>query len=159
MTSSRAGEENTTMSRPDQTSRPAGEDQQTETKASTSRPRLKKDGTPDRRGGKLGNAGNKYATGRKAIPGYDVRKNYNYVATAEENELLKVYNNILRGNPKKAALILASLGTPPGGRAKNDERKHYSIKCNDQEKQILKAMLAIIKDRYIAASNLIRAGE
>lgn len=150
------------MDRPDQqTGRPAGEDQQAGTKASTSRAgkRLKKDGTPDRRGGKIGNVGNKHATGRKAIPGYDVRKNYNYVATTEENELLKAYNNILREKPQKAALILASLGTPPGGRAKNDERKHYSIKCTDKEKQTLKAMLAIIKDRYIAASNLIRAGE
>ena len=115
--------------------------------------RLKKDGTPDRRGGKPGNRGNVHATGRKALPGYDVRKNYNFVATDKEYELMRKFNEILRARPDDAKKICSKLGTPPTTRAAKDDRKIRTIRCNDQERKLLKRMIAIIKDRYSAITS------
>jgi hypothetical protein len=154
MTSSRAGEENTTMSRPDQTSRPAGEDQQagTEASTSTSRPRLKKDGTPDRRNGNPGNPGNKYATGRKHIDGQEVRRLISFVATDKEYTLLLKYASILKSDYEQGLATLAALGTPPTGRAKKDsDRSKRVIRVLEREKKPIRQMLSIIKDRYEAA--------
>lgn len=119
-------------------------------------PRLKKDGTPDRRGGKIGNKGNKHATGRKALEGYEVRKNYNFVATDKEYYLLREFNQILRARPEDAEKILHKLGTPPSGRAKKDEsRKHRALNGTEKERAALKRMLATIKDRYLLSYDVI----
>lgn len=147
------------MDRPadQQTSRPAGEDQQAGTETSTSKPRLKKDGTPDRRNGNPGNPGNKYATGRKAISGYNKRKMIAITANEKEYRLLLDFCRILKhGAPKQAATIISKLGTPPAGRAKKGEgRKRYSLLATDDEKPIIKDVASIIKDRYEAAYIII----
>jgi hypothetical protein len=115
----------------------------------TNTPRLKKDGTPDRRGGKVGNKGNKYATGRKALPDYEKRKTIAITANEKEYELLKVFARYLKHEPEKAAVILSKLGTAPAGRAKRgDNRKRYTLRANEQEKPVIKDVIAIIKDRY-----------
>ncbi len=123
----------------------------------TNTPRLKKDGTPDRRGGKIGNAGNKHATGKKRVDGYEVRKNYNFVATDKEYYLLKEFNEILRARPDDAKKILSKLGTPPTGRARraDEPRKNRVIMGNEQERAALKRMLATIKDRYLLSYDVI----
>lgn len=116
---------------------------------SSNTPRLKKDGTPDRRGGKIGNVGNKHATGRKALSDYEKRKTIAISANTKEYELLKVFAKYLKHEPEKAADIIAKLGTPPAGRAKRGEnRKRYTLRANEQEKPIIKDVIAIIKDRY-----------
>lgn len=137
------------------TKRPAPDGNDLPQMAST--PRLKKDGTPDRRGGKVGNKGNKHATGRKALPGYDVRKNYNFVATDKEYKLMKEFNEILRARPEHAQKILSKLGTPPTGRARpaDEPRKNRVIMGNEQERAALKRMLATIKDRYLLSYDVI----
>lgn len=126
----------------------------------TSAPRLKKDGTPDRRGGKIGNAGNKHATGRKALPDYEKRKTIAISANTKEYELLKVFAKYLKHEPEKAADIIAKLGTPPAGRAKRGEnRKRYTLRANEQEKPIIKDVIAIIKDRYELSYITIMGGK
>lgn len=142
--------------------KPAADDRRdrtagTEPQGPNRTPRLKKDGTPDRRGGKLGNRGNKHATGRKALPGYDVRKNYSFVATEKEYNLLKEFNQILRARPDDAEKILHKLGTPPTSRARrtDEPRKNRVIMGNEQERAALKRMLATIKDRYLLSYDVI----
>jgi hypothetical protein len=122
--------------------------------------RLKKDGTPDRRGGKLGNKGNRQATGKKRIEGYETRKHYAFVATDEEYNLLRRFNTILRTSPDVAAQIVVKLGTPPEGRAKKDSsRKNRAIAGTETERAQLKTMLAIIKDRYSISYDVISNAE
>jgi hypothetical protein len=121
-------------------------------------PKLKKDGTPDKRinnRGKVGNAGNKHATGRKKIASYEARQNFAYVATDKEHELLKEFNQILRTRPDVAQKIQSKLGTPPTGRASKKDRKNRSIRCTQAEKEQLKRALATIKDRYLLAYDVI----
>ena len=131
-----------------------------EQESTTKEPRLKKDGTPDRRGGKLGNKGNRQATGKKRVEGYEIRKHYNFVATDEEYNLLRRFNTILRTSPDAAAQIIEKLGTPPEGRAKKDSsRKNRALSGTDAERAQLKGMLAIIKDRYIISSEVISNAE
>lgn len=116
----------------------------------TNTPRLKKDGTPDRRNGNPGNAGNKYATGRKAIEGYNKRKMIAITANEKEYKLLLEFARLLKhGEPSIYKDVLQKLGTPPAGRAKKGEgRKRYTLMATEQEKPIIKDVIAIIKDRY-----------
>jgi hypothetical protein len=131
----------------------------TEQTARTSK-RLKKDGTPDRRGGKPGNVGNRHATGKKAVPGKELRKQYNFVATDEEYNLLKRFNAILRVDPAQAATILSKLGTPPAGRARKDGgRKNRAMQGTEAERAALKRALATIKDRYLLSYDVISEAE
>jgi hypothetical protein len=113
--------------------------------------RLKKDGTPDRRGGKLGNKGNKYATGRKHKEGQEIRKHISFMATEKEYRLLLKYAAILKDNYSHGLEILAALGTPPEGRAKKDsDRTKRVVRVLEAEKIPIRQMLSIIKDRYEA---------
>jgi hypothetical protein len=119
-------------------------------------PRLKKDGTPDRRGGKIGNAGNKHATGRKHIEGQEIRKHISFMATEKEYRLLLQYATILKDDYNRGLDLLAKLGTPPEGRAKKDSaRAKHVTRVLDTEKQPIKDMLSIIKDRYELAYMII----
>ncbi len=144
----------------DQT-RPAGEDQQTEMEASTSTSkagqRLKKDGTPDRRGGKPGNAGNRQATGRKAIPGQELRKTWGYYASKQEADCLKIYIKILHKNPTIIDDINRDLGTPPpdGTLAPPRKRKTWTCKLLESERDPVKRALTIIKDRLQASKSIL----
>jgi hypothetical protein len=117
---------------------------------STNTPRLKKDGTPDRRGGKVGNAGNKHATGRKALPGYEKRKMIAITANEKEYKLLLDFARLLKhGEPSIYKDVLQKLGTPPTGRAKKGEgRRRYTLAATEREKTIIKDVIQIIKDRY-----------
>ena len=122
----------------------------------TSTPRLKKDGTPDRRNGNPGNAGNKHATGRKKIEGQETRKHISFVATDSEYKLLLVFATILKDDYERGLDLLAKLGTPPDGRAKMDSsRKKHVIRVYEREKTPIRQMLSIIKDRYDAAYMII----
>jgi hypothetical protein len=128
----------------------------TETEQTARTKRLKKDGTPDRRGGKLGNKGNKYATGRKHIDGAEVRKHISFMATEKEYRLLLKYAAILKDNYSHGLEILAALGTPPEGRAKKDsDRVKKVIRVLEAEKMPIRQMLSIIKDRYEAVYIMI----
>lgn len=122
-------------------------------------PRLKKDGTPDRRGGKVGNRGNRHATGRKALPGYNKRKMIAITANEKEYKLLLLFARMLKhGEPSIYKSVLDRLGTPPTGRAKKGEgRRRYTLAATEQEKQILKDVIAIIKDRYESSYIIITA--
>jgi hypothetical protein len=122
----------------------------------TSAPRLKKDGTPDRRGGKIGNKGNKYATGRKHIDGQEIRKHMSFMANEKEYRLLLQYAAILKEDYERGLDLLAKMGTPPEGRAKKDSsRVKHVTRVLDAEKQPIKDMLSIIKDRYDVAYLLL----
>lgn len=111
--------------------------------------RLKKDGTPDRRNGNPGNAGNKHATGRKRIEGQETRKIISFVATDKEYKLLLKYAAILKDDYERGLNLLAKLGTPPDGRAKMDsDRTKRTIRVYEREKMPIRQMLSIIKDRY-----------
>jgi len=119
-------------------------------------PRLKKDGTPDRRNGNPGNAGNKHATGRKRIEGQEIRKHISFMATEKEYRLILQYAAILKDDYERGLALLAKMGTPPEGRAKKDsDRVKHVTRVLDVEKQPIKDMLAIIKDRYELAYMII----
>ena len=128
-------------------------------KATNKPPRLKKDGTIDRRNGNPGNRGNRYATGRKHIEGQEVRKHISFMATEKEYRLLLMYANILKADFSRGAAIAGKLGTPPPGRAKKDgSREKHVIRVYEKEKQLVKNVLSIIKDRYETSYIAITAG-
>ena len=111
--------------------------------------KLKKDGTPDRRGGKVGNKGNRYATGRKRIAGQETRKHISFKATDSEYKLLLQYAHILKSDYDSGIAILEKAGLVPDGRAKKDStRRDHVIRVLEREKKPVRDMLAIIKDRY-----------
>jgi hypothetical protein len=131
-------------------------DTKTSTAADAGNVRLKKDGTPDRRGGKIGNAGNKHATGRKHIEGQEIRKHISFMATEKEYRLLLQYAAILKDDYERGLDLLAKLGTPPDGRAKMDsDRTKRTIRVYEREKTPIRQMLSIIKDRYELAYMII----
>jgi hypothetical protein len=119
--------------------------------------RLKKDGTPDKRGGKPGNAGNKHATGRKAIPGQELRKTWGYYASKQEADCLKAYIKILHKNPTIIKMVDNELGTPPpdGTTAPSRKRKTWTCKLLESEREPVKCALAIIKDRLMASKSIL----
>ena len=123
----------------------------------TSTPRLKKDGTPDRRNGNPGNAGNRHATGRKRIEGQETRKVVGYYASKNESDIYKKFIKILHKQPDIAATILKELGTPPpdGTQAPPRKRKSYTCYLLESEREPAKIALAIIKDRLTASKAII----
>lgn len=121
-----------------------------------STPRLKKDGTPDRRGGKVGNRGNKHATGKKAIDG-EKRKTVGYYASKQESDIYKKFVKILHKQPETAQKILTELGTPPpaGTPAPPRKRKSYTCYLLEAEREPAQIALTIIKDRLTASKVII----
>jgi hypothetical protein len=119
---------------------------------STNTPRLKKDGTPDRRGGKLGNRGNRHATGRKKIEGQEVRTNLLLYTSDAEWQVMRDFCKLLKADKEKALQVITGLGTPPPAGKKMPERKRKShgIRLLDEEKEIAKKMLLLVKDRITA---------
>ena len=122
-----------------------------------SAPRLKKDGTPDRRNGNPGNAGNRHATGRKRIEGQEIRKPVGYYASQQEAACIKAFIKILHKNPTIIDNVLSELGTPPpeGTPAPPRKRKRYTCTLLQAEKPIVKNIIAIIKDRLSASKAII----
>jgi hypothetical protein len=118
-----------------------------------STPRLKKDGTPDRRGGKIGNKGNKHATGRKKLPGSEPRTNLLLYTSDTEFTVMKDFCRLLKDNPNTAKRVLAELGTPPpaGKKPPQRQRKSHGIRLTTAEKELAKTMLAIVRDRITVA--------
>jgi hypothetical protein len=119
--------------------------------------RLKRDGTPDRRNGNPGNRGNKHATGRKAIPGQELRKTWGYYASKQEADCLKAYIKILHKNPTIIKMVDNDLGTPPpdGTPAPPRKRKTWTCKLLESEREPVKCALAIIKDRLTASKSVL----
>jgi hypothetical protein len=125
----------------------------------TSAPRLKKDGTPDKRAnnrGKAGNAGNKSATGKKAVNG-EKRKTVGYYASKNESDIYKMFVKILHKQPETAKQILSELGTPPpnGTPVPPRKRKSYTCYLLESEREPARQVLAIIKDRLTASKAII----
>ena len=122
-------------------------------------PRLKKDGTPDKRinnHGMTGNVGNKKATGKKAVDG-EKRKTVGYYASQQEATIYKNFVKILHKQPETAKQILMELGTPPpdGTPAPPRKRKSYTCYLLESEREPAKTALAIIKDRLTASKAII----
>lgn len=124
----------------------------TGTANATTTPRLKKDGTPDRRGGKIGNRGNRHATGRKKIEGQEARTNLLLYTSDTEWQVMRDFCKLLKADKEKALQVIAELGTPPPAGKKMPERKRKShgIRLLDEEKEIAKKMLLLVKDRITA---------
>jgi hypothetical protein len=122
-------------------------------------PRLKKDGTPDRRGGKIGNKGNKHATGRKKLPGSEPRTNLLLYTSDTEFTVMKDFCRLLKEDPNTAKRVLAELGTPPpaGKKPPIRQRKSHGIRLTAAEKEIAKTMLSIVKDRITLARIALEA--
>jgi hypothetical protein len=122
-------------------------------------PKLKKDGTPDKRinnRGKTGNAGNKKATGKKAVNG-EKRKTVGYYASKNESDIYKKFIKILHKDPTAAAVLMQELGTPPpeGTPAPPRKRKSYTCYLLEAEREPARQVLAIIKDRLTASKAII----
>ena len=139
------------------TNKPAS--QMTTTTTSTNTPKLKKDGTPDKRinnHGMTGNTGNKKATGKKSIGG-EKRKTVGYYASKNESDIYKKFIKILHKQPETAQKIIGELGTPPpdGTPAPPRKRKSYTCYLLESEREPAKIALAIIKDRLTASKAII----
>ena len=119
--------------------------------------RLKKDGTPDKRGGKIGNRGNKFATGRKRIEGQEVRTNLYIYASVSEWNVMQDYCKLLKRDKEKAAQVLAELGTPPpnGKKPPTRKRKGHGIRLLDEEKELARIMLKMARDRVTACKSML----
>jgi hypothetical protein len=119
---------------------------------SANTPRLKKDGTPDRRGGKIGNRGNRHATGRKKLPDSEPRTNLLLYTSDTEFLVMKDFCRLLKDDPATAKKVLADLGTPPpaGKKPPQRTRKSHGIRLTAAEKEIAKKMLLLVKDRITA---------
>lgn len=125
----------------------------------TEQPRLRKDGQPDRRGGKPGNRGNRYATGRKAIPGQEIRQRRGYYASKQEADVLKMYIHILHKNPTIIDDVNRALGTPPpdGTSAPPRKRKSWTCTLLESEREPVRIALLIIKDRLQASKAVLES--
>ena len=121
-------------------------------------PKLKKDGTPDKRRfnhGTIGNKGNKHAMGKKAT-NKEKMLGLSFVANEREYNLIKQFSQILRTDQTAAQTIINKLGSIPAKRAERDStRKTRSIRCISTNKDILKRAIAIIKDRYYLCYDVI----
>lgn len=124
----------------------------------TKQPKLKKDGTPDKRRfnhGTIGNRGNKQATGKKAT-NREKMTGLSFVANEREYILIKQFNQILRTDLSVAENIIDKLGSIPPKRAERDStRKTCSIRCIGANKELLKRVIAVIKDRYYLCYDVI----
>jgi hypothetical protein len=115
--------------------------------------RLKKDGTPDLRGGKPGNRGNRHATGRKRIEGQETRTNLMIYASESEWEIMQRFCQLLKRDPERAQQVIESLGTPPPETHKPPERdrQRHGTRLLASEKETAKLMLRLTRDRITAA--------
>jgi hypothetical protein len=119
-------------------------------------PRLKSDGTIDRRcynSGKAGNRGNRMATGRKKMADSEPRTNLLLYTSDSEYAVMQDFCHILKDDRATAEKILTELGTPPpeGKKPPIRKRKSHGIRLTDDEKELAKTMLAIVRDRITVA--------
>lgn len=123
--------------------------------------RLKKDGTPDLRGGKKGNKGNRSATGRKKIDGQETRTNLLLYTSDNEFSVIQEFCHLLKRDREKALQIIDSLGTPPPETKKppKRDRKRHGIRLLADEKIIVKKMLMLVRDRLTACRLAIDAAK
>lgn len=122
----------------------------------TNTPRLKKDGTPDGRAnnrGTTGNAGNRYATGRKKLPDSEPRTNLLLYTSDSEFKVMQDFCHLLKDDRIAAEKVLSELGTPPpeGKKPPIRKRKSHGIRLTGDEKELARTMLAITKDRLTVA--------
>jgi hypothetical protein len=127
-------------------------------------PKLKKDGTPDKRAnnsGKIGNRGNKRATGRKKLPGSEPRTNLLLYTSDSEYAVMQDFCHILKDDRATAEKVLAELGTPPpeGKKPPTRKRKSHGIRLTDAEKELARTMLAITKDRLTVAKMAVESAK
>lgn len=123
--------------------------------------RLKKDGTPDRRGGKIGNRGNRHATGRKKIDGQEVRTNLMIYASESEWNVMQRFCRLLKRDHETAIQVLDSLGTPPPEAHKPParDRARHGVRLLSSEKDAAKIMLRMARDRVTACKMALDAVE
>lgn len=121
--------------------------------------KLKKDGTPDLRGGKIGNKGNKHAKGRRKIEGQEIRTNMLLYTSDNEFNVIQDFCHLLKRDRQKALLVLDSLGTLPPETKKppKRDRKKHGIRLLADEKIIAKKMLMLVRDRLTACKLAIDA--
>ena len=132
------------------------------TASTTARPqdqRLKKDGTPDLRGGKIGNRGNRHATGRKKIEGQETRKNLLLYTSDSEFEVMQDFCHLLKQDIELAQKVLDGLGTPPAATKKPPARprQKHGIRLLESEKVLAKQMLLLVRDRITACKLALKA--
>ena len=128
----------------------------------TARPqgqRLKKDGTPDHRGGKIGNKGNRHATGRKKIEGQETRKNLLLYTSDTEWQVMQDFCHLLKQDIELAQKVLDGLGTPPAATKKPPARprQKHGIRLLESEKILAKQMLLLVRDRITACKLALKA--
>ena len=123
--------------------------------------RLKKDGTPDRRGGTPGNRGNVHATGRKKIPGRETRKNLMIYASDAEWTVMQDFCRIIKNDINLAQKILDDLGTPPPENKKPPvrARRQHGIRLLESEKILAKKMILLVRDRLNMCKMAINASK
>ena len=97
----------------------------------------------DHRGGKKGNKG-----GGRPLASYERRQNFRTRANDTEYQLIIPFCRLLKADEKKAMQITCQLGSVPAGRAEKDStRTCRTLSCTTKEKDILKKVIRIIKDR------------
>ena len=123
--------------------------------------RLTKNGTIDKRGGKIGNKGNKHAKGRRKIDGQETRTNMMLYTSDNEFSVIQDFCHILKSDREKALQIIDSMGTPPPKTKKppKRERKRHGIRLLADEKIIVKKMLMLTRDRLTACRLAIDAAK
>ena len=121
--------------------------------------KLKKDGTLDKRGGKIGNKGNRFAKGRRKIDGQETRTNMLLYTSDSEFSVIQDFCHLLKRDRQKALQVLDGLGTPPPETKKppKRERKRHGIRLLADEKIIAKKMLMLVRDRLTACRLAIDA--
>lgn len=91
--------------------------------------------------------GNKGGAGRP-LASYERRRNFKVRANDTEYQLIIPFCRLLKADEKKAMQIACQLGSVPTGRAKKDDtRTGRTLACTTKEKDILKKVIRIIKDR------------
>lgn len=111
--------------------------------------RITKDGKIDKRAySSPKNAiGNRGGSGRP-IASYERRQNFKTRANDYEYQLIIPFCRLLKADEKKAVQVACQLGSVPPGRAKKDDtRTGRTLSCTTKEKDILKKVIRIIKDR------------
>lgn len=84
----------------------------------------------------------------RPLASYEKRKNFKTRANDTEYQLIIPFCRLLKADEKKAMQIACQLGSVPAGRApKDDTRTGRTLACTTKEKDILKKVIRIIKDR------------
>lgn len=111
--------------------------------------RMTKEGKIDKRAysspkNAIGNSG---GPGRP-LASYERRRNFKVRANDTEYQLIIPFCRLLKADEKKSMQIACQLGSVPAGRArKDDTRTGRTLSCTTKEKDILKKVIRIIKDR------------